>query len=69
MARVKSQTEGKNDKVVGFKLFYKQCPFNYSQKDFLDEQGHCDCICTADCTDADKTECDQANDGSGHESD
>eukprot|EP00957_Ditylum_brightwellii_P079644 6056192-Ditylum_brightwellii.AAC.1 len=39
------------------------------KKDFLAEQGHCDCIQTADCTDADKAECDQVTDDSGHESD
>eukprot|EP00957_Ditylum_brightwellii_P002648 203646-Ditylum_brightwellii.AAC.1 len=39
------------------------------KKEFLVEQGHCDCICTADCTDAHKAECDQASNDSGHESD
>eukprot|EP00957_Ditylum_brightwellii_P148930 11338812-Ditylum_brightwellii.AAC.1 len=37
--------------------------------EFLADQGHHDHICTVDCTDADKAECDQANDDSGHESD
>eukprot|EP00957_Ditylum_brightwellii_P134108 10224373-Ditylum_brightwellii.AAC.1 len=61
MARAKPKTKVKDNK--------KQRPFNYSKKEFLAEQGHCDCICTADCTDADKAECDQANDDSGCESD
>eukprot|EP00957_Ditylum_brightwellii_P172116 13103775-Ditylum_brightwellii.AAC.1 len=69
MVRAKPKTEGKDNKVVGFGSFYKQHPFNYSKKDFLTEQGHCDCICTADCTDADKDECDQGNYDSGCESD
>eukprot|EP00957_Ditylum_brightwellii_P156065 11878684-Ditylum_brightwellii.AAC.1 len=37
--------------------------------EFLAEQGHCDCIHTADYTDADKAECDQANKDSGCKSD
>eukprot|EP00957_Ditylum_brightwellii_P135308 10317793-Ditylum_brightwellii.AAC.1 len=65
MARAKTKTKGKDNKVVGFELFYKQRPFNYSKKNFHAEQGHCDCICTAYCTDADKAERDQANDDSG----
>eukprot|EP00957_Ditylum_brightwellii_P008533 647461-Ditylum_brightwellii.AAC.1 len=40
-----------------------------NKKEFLAEQGHQDCIHTADCTDADKAEHDQANDDSGCESD
>eukprot|EP00957_Ditylum_brightwellii_P119286 9100385-Ditylum_brightwellii.AAC.1 len=69
MARVKPKTKEKDNKVVGFVLFYKQHPFNYSKKEFLAEQGHCDRICTAGCTDADKAERDQANNDSGCESD
>eukprot|EP00957_Ditylum_brightwellii_P073083 5554271-Ditylum_brightwellii.AAC.1 len=44
-------------------------PFKYSKKEFLAEQGHRNHIRTADCTDADKAERDQANDDSGRESD
>eukprot|EP00957_Ditylum_brightwellii_P210449 15364986-Ditylum_brightwellii.AAC.2 len=40
-----------------------------NKREFLAEQGYRDCIHIADCTDADKTECDQANDDSGCESD
>eukprot|EP00957_Ditylum_brightwellii_P028782 2173959-Ditylum_brightwellii.AAC.1 len=40
-----------------------------NQKEFFAEQGHQDQICTVGCTDADKAECDQANDDSGCESD
>eukprot|EP00957_Ditylum_brightwellii_P204862 15341109-Ditylum_brightwellii.AAC.1 len=69
MARARPKTKRKDNRIVGFGLFYKQYPFNYSKKEFLAKQGHCDCILTADCTDADKDECDQANDDSGHESD
>eukprot|EP00957_Ditylum_brightwellii_P006000 454378-Ditylum_brightwellii.AAC.1 len=65
MTRTKSKTKGKDNKVVDFGSFYKQRPFNYSKKEFLAEQGHHDCICTADCTDADKAERDQANNDSG----
>eukprot|EP00957_Ditylum_brightwellii_P053405 4047422-Ditylum_brightwellii.AAC.1 len=65
MARAKPKTKGKDNKVVGFGLFYKQPPFNYSQKYFLAEQGHCDCIHTANCTDANKAEHDQSNTDSG----
>eukprot|EP00957_Ditylum_brightwellii_P131543 10032919-Ditylum_brightwellii.AAC.1 len=38
-------------------------------KKFLAKQEHCDCIRTADCTDADKAEHDQANNNSGCDSD
>eukprot|EP00957_Ditylum_brightwellii_P145031 11045469-Ditylum_brightwellii.AAC.1 len=69
MARAKAKTKGKENKVVCFGSFYKWRPFNYSKKEFLAEQGHCDCIRTADFTDADKAECDQANNNSGCESD
>eukprot|EP00957_Ditylum_brightwellii_P023186 1749752-Ditylum_brightwellii.AAC.1 len=69
MARAKPKTKGKDNIIVGFGLFYKQPPFNYSKKGFLAEQGHRDHIRAADCTDADKAERDQANDDSGHESD
>eukprot|EP00957_Ditylum_brightwellii_P149931 11418379-Ditylum_brightwellii.AAC.1 len=69
MARAKPKTKGKDNKVVGFGLFYKQRPFNYSQKEFLAEQGHRDHIRTADCTDANKAEYDQATNDSGCESD
>eukprot|EP00957_Ditylum_brightwellii_P186678 14213983-Ditylum_brightwellii.AAC.1 len=69
MARAKPKTQGKDNKVVGFGLFYKQHPFNYSKKELLAEQGHREHICTADCTDADKNECDKANNDSGCESD
>eukprot|EP00957_Ditylum_brightwellii_P167466 12748428-Ditylum_brightwellii.AAC.1 len=69
MARAKPKTKGKDNKVIGFRLFYKRCPFNYYKKGFLADQGHCDCIHTADCTDANKAECDQANNDSGCESD
>eukprot|EP00957_Ditylum_brightwellii_P201196 15324537-Ditylum_brightwellii.AAC.1 len=69
MARAKPKTKGKDNRIVGFALFYKQCPFNYSKKEFLVEQGHCDCIHTADCTDADKAKRDQANNDSGCKSD
>eukprot|EP00957_Ditylum_brightwellii_P003899 296685-Ditylum_brightwellii.AAC.1 len=61
MTRAKPKTKGKDNKVIGFGLFYKQHPFNHSQREFHAEQGQCDCICTADCTDADKAESDQAN--------
>eukprot|EP00957_Ditylum_brightwellii_P006956 526545-Ditylum_brightwellii.AAC.1 len=62
MTRAIPQTKGKDNKVVGFwMVFYKQHPFNYSKKEFLAEPVHRDCICTADCTDTDKAECDQAN--------
>eukprot|EP00957_Ditylum_brightwellii_P019652 1482467-Ditylum_brightwellii.AAC.1 len=66
MARAKPKAKKKDNKVVGFGSLYKQRPFNYSQKEFLAEQGHCDHIRTAYCTDADKAECDQANNDSGH---
>eukprot|EP00957_Ditylum_brightwellii_P198374 15116787-Ditylum_brightwellii.AAC.2 len=69
MARAKPKTEGKVNKVVSFYSFYKQRLFNNSKKEFHAEQGHCDCICTANCTDADKAECDQANDDSRCKSD
>eukprot|EP00957_Ditylum_brightwellii_P166809 12696490-Ditylum_brightwellii.AAC.1 len=69
MARAKPKTKGKDNRIVGFRLFYKRCPFNYSKKEFLAEQRHRDCICTADCTDADKADRDQANGDSGRESD
>eukprot|EP00957_Ditylum_brightwellii_P049357 3744723-Ditylum_brightwellii.AAC.1 len=69
MARAKPKTKGKDSKAVGFGLFYKRCPFNYSKKEFLAEQGHHDRIHTADCTGADKAERDQANNDSGCESD
>eukprot|EP00957_Ditylum_brightwellii_P081945 6231548-Ditylum_brightwellii.AAC.1 len=69
MARAKLKTKGKDNKVVGFGSFYKQHPFNCFKMKFLAEQGHHDHICTADCTDADKAECDQATDNSGCESD
>eukprot|EP00957_Ditylum_brightwellii_P195677 14908903-Ditylum_brightwellii.AAC.1 len=42
MARAKPKTKGKDNEVDGFRLFYKQCPFNYSKKEFLAEQGHCE---------------------------
>eukprot|EP00957_Ditylum_brightwellii_P058566 4440813-Ditylum_brightwellii.AAC.1 len=69
MARAKPKAKGKDNKVVGFESFCKQCPFNYSQKEFLAEQVHRDHIHTADCTDADKAERDQANNDSGHKFD
>eukprot|EP00957_Ditylum_brightwellii_P179617 13682343-Ditylum_brightwellii.AAC.1 len=69
MARAKPKTKGKDNIIVGFSSFYKQHPFNYSIKEFLVEQGHCDRICTADCTDVDKAKRDQANDDSGRKSD
>eukprot|EP00957_Ditylum_brightwellii_P144152 10983094-Ditylum_brightwellii.AAC.1 len=69
MVRAKPKTRRRGDKIVGFELFYKQHRFNYSQKEFLAEQGHHDCICTVYCTDADKAECDQANNDSRYESD
>eukprot|EP00957_Ditylum_brightwellii_P102539 7815021-Ditylum_brightwellii.AAC.1 len=56
MARAKPKTKGKDNTIVSFELFYKQHPFKYSKKEFLAEQGYHDCICTADCTDADKAE-------------
>eukprot|EP00957_Ditylum_brightwellii_P054413 4122593-Ditylum_brightwellii.AAC.1 len=40
-----------------------------NKKEFLAEQEHHNCICTADCTDVGKAERDQANDDSGCESD
>eukprot|EP00957_Ditylum_brightwellii_P051330 3892459-Ditylum_brightwellii.AAC.1 len=40
IARSKSKTKGKDDKAVDFGSFYNQCPFNYSWKEFLAEQGH-----------------------------
>eukprot|EP00957_Ditylum_brightwellii_P143978 10971031-Ditylum_brightwellii.AAC.1 len=60
MARAKPKTKEKDNKIIGFGPFYKQHPFNYSKKEFLVEERHCDCICTADCTDANKVEHDQA---------
>eukprot|EP00957_Ditylum_brightwellii_P170958 13012851-Ditylum_brightwellii.AAC.1 len=67
--RAKPKTKGKDNKDVGFGSFYKQQPFNYSKKDFLAEQGHRNHICTADCTETDKAERDQANNDSGCKSD
>eukprot|EP00957_Ditylum_brightwellii_P190896 14535355-Ditylum_brightwellii.AAC.1 len=69
MASAKPKTKGKDYKVGGFGSLYKQRPFNCPKKEFLAEQGHRDCIRTADCTDSDKAEHDQANDDSGCESD
>ena len=69
MARAKPKTKGKDNRIVGFGSFYKRRPFNYSKKEFLADQGHRDRIRTADCTEADKAERDQANDDSGRESD
>eukprot|EP00957_Ditylum_brightwellii_P090803 6914476-Ditylum_brightwellii.AAC.1 len=40
MARAKLKIKEKDNKVVGFGLFHKQCPFNYSKKECLAEQGH-----------------------------
>eukprot|EP00957_Ditylum_brightwellii_P193454 14730815-Ditylum_brightwellii.AAC.1 len=40
MARAKPKTKGKDNRIVGFGLFYKKHPFNYSKKEFLAEQGH-----------------------------
>eukprot|EP00957_Ditylum_brightwellii_P074922 5694052-Ditylum_brightwellii.AAC.1 len=40
MAIAKPKTKGKDNRSVGFGLFYKQHPFNYSKKEFLAEQGH-----------------------------
>eukprot|EP00957_Ditylum_brightwellii_P004150 316181-Ditylum_brightwellii.AAC.1 len=69
MAREKPKKKGKDNKVVGFGSFFKQHPFIYSKKEFLAEQGNCDHICTADCTDAYKADHDQANNDSGCKSD
>eukprot|EP00957_Ditylum_brightwellii_P012640 955551-Ditylum_brightwellii.AAC.1 len=40
IARAKPKSKGKDNRVVGFCLFYKQHTFNYSKKEFLSEQGH-----------------------------
>eukprot|EP00957_Ditylum_brightwellii_P017139 1292350-Ditylum_brightwellii.AAC.1 len=40
MTRAKPKTKGKDNKVVGFRSFYKQHFFNYSKKEFLAAQGH-----------------------------
>eukprot|EP00957_Ditylum_brightwellii_P075344 5725288-Ditylum_brightwellii.AAC.1 len=53
MARAKPKTKGK-DSII---------------REVLAEQGHHDCICTADCIDADKVEHNEANNYSGCASD
>eukprot|EP00957_Ditylum_brightwellii_P103308 7873124-Ditylum_brightwellii.AAC.1 len=68
MARAKSKTKGKSGKIVSFGSSYKQYPFNYFKRDFLQEQGQCNCICIDDCNTTDEIECNQAKGDSGLES-